>query len=439
MKDLIKIEYPDRTIHNVDCYKFCMSILENGEKVFFIEYKDYGSNTSGEFVDSYGILTNNNGIWYKSDRRIDYYDLHLHVVKEYDPSIIGKNISFMPYSMGSSNHESYSTQTQLQPKKQEVQTHRRNNVELGESASDVLPQTQTETQRAGIPPIHKNNDTYVEATPDESLELQTQTQTQREKIPPTHKNAELREVYISLPSDVMRSRIDWTNLFPTNMRGLSYKGIENRSIKVKSGMISSDESMEETRSNDEALHKISSLQSNFSQEYYDSYIQEKSYNNDSAVINEYNYDVASFDFIDIPEEVISIFWRKMNQLVDNARQNGSFDGSVSGGEFDSIEIKGVTYHFVLDPYYLENNSNTKLDILVNNNTSINPQDIINSFLSQKLPIAELYSSIYYEGRVWEGFTKDREIIKLKEENKKLKEKLLGESTIVEENIANYRI
>lgn len=130
----MKIEYPDKSIHTVDCYRFCKSKikLNNGEEVYFIEYKDFTGKLNGEFVDSYGIIELVNGKWYKTERKIDYYTLSTNVVEEIAPEILGNYLRFKDNKIELNQNEGYTIsqkdseekelklQTQTEPKREEI-------------------------------------------------------------------------------------------------------------------------------------------------------------------------------------------------------------------------------------------------------------------------------------------------------------------------------
>lgn len=132
----MKIEYPDKSIHTVDCYRFCKAKLNNGEEVYFIEYKDFTGKLNGEFVDSYGIIELVNGKWYKTERKIDYYTLSTNVVEEITPEILGNYLGFKDNKIELNQNEGYTIsqkdseekelklQTQTEPKREEIPPRR---------------------------------------------------------------------------------------------------------------------------------------------------------------------------------------------------------------------------------------------------------------------------------------------------------------------------
>ena len=137
----MKIEYPDKSIHTVDCYRFCKAKLNNGEEVYFIEYKDFTGKLNGEFVDSYGIIELVNGKWYKTERKIDYYTLSTNVVEEIAPEILGNYLRFKDNKIELNQNEGY-TISQKDSEEKELKL-----------------QTQTELKREEIPPkrpVEKN-------------------------------------------------------------------------------------------------------------------------------------------------------------------------------------------------------------------------------------------------------------------------------------------
>lgn len=132
----MKIEYPDKSIHTVDCYRFCKAKLNNGEEVYFIEYKDFTGKLNGEFVDSYGIIELVNGKWYKTERKIDYYTLSTNVAEEIAPEILGNYLRFKDNKIELNQNEGYTIsqkdseekelklQTQTEPKREEIPPRR---------------------------------------------------------------------------------------------------------------------------------------------------------------------------------------------------------------------------------------------------------------------------------------------------------------------------
>lgn len=132
----MKIENPDKSIHTVDCYRFCKAKLNNGEEVYFIEYKDFTGKLNGEFVDSYGIIELVNGKWYKTERKIDYYTLSTNVVEEIAPEILGNYLRFKDNKIELNQNEGYTIsqkdseekelklQTQTEPKREEIPPRR---------------------------------------------------------------------------------------------------------------------------------------------------------------------------------------------------------------------------------------------------------------------------------------------------------------------------
>ena len=134
----MKIEYPDKSIHTVDCYRFCKAKLNNGEEVYFIEYKDFTGKLNGEFVDSYGIIELVNGKWYKTERKIDYYTLSTNVVEEIAPEILGNYLRFKDNKIELNQNEGYSISQKDSEEK------------------ELKLQTQTEPKREEIPPVYRN-------------------------------------------------------------------------------------------------------------------------------------------------------------------------------------------------------------------------------------------------------------------------------------------
>ena len=160
----MKIEYPDKSIHTVDCYRFCKAKLNNGEEVYFIEYKDFTGKLNGEFVDSYGIIELVNGKWYKTERKIDYYTLSTNVVEEIAPEILGNYLGFKD-----------------------------NKIELNQNEGYTISQSNSE---------------------EKELELQTQTEPKREEIPPRRQVEENPlVVYVVLPTiDGKEEKIDFNKI-----------------------------------------------------------------------------------------------------------------------------------------------------------------------------------------------------------------------------------
>lgn len=236
----MEIEYPDKSIHKVDCYRFCRAKLSDGEEVYFIEYKDFFGKSNGEFVDSYGIINYSNGKWYKTERKIDYYTLFSHVVEEIDPGILGTRLNFRNESYVHSQSDGYirtqsdleeekmELQTQTEPKREEIPPKYPNdgNVRIEEhikvrnSDDEYKLQTQTEPKREEIPPRHPNDgniriEEHIKVkNSDDEYELQTQTEPKREGIPPrrpVEKNPLV--VYVVLPTiDGKEEKIDFNKI-----------------------------------------------------------------------------------------------------------------------------------------------------------------------------------------------------------------------------------
>lgn len=91
----IEIEYPDRTIHKVECYKLCSAMLPDGKAVHFIEYIDKYQNKR---VDSYAILEYINDRWVKSKDTIPYQTLAANKKVDLPLSLLPKRISYNTYS-----------------------------------------------------------------------------------------------------------------------------------------------------------------------------------------------------------------------------------------------------------------------------------------------------------------------------------------------------
>lgn len=169
----MKIEYSDGTYHNVDCYRFCRAVLENGDEVFFIEYKDYSNNRDGDYTDSYAIIVYNDGIWHKVDKKIDYSVLASHIVQEYNPDVLGKKLNF-------------------------YRENKSNAIDSFDEKGATI-QTQTQVKRQEKPPFKNSDSQSFTNISDNSKYYQTQTQTQREQIPPKNREEE-KIVYVVLPT-----------------------------------------------------------------------------------------------------------------------------------------------------------------------------------------------------------------------------------------------
>ena len=203
----MEIEYPDKSIHKVDCYRFCKAKLSDGEEVYFIEYKDFFGKSNGEFVDSYGIINYSNGKWYKTERKIDYYTLFSHVVEEIDPGILGNRLNFRNESYVHSQSNGYiRTQSDYEEEKMELQT-------------------QAEPKREEIPPRYPNDgivriEEHIKVkNSEDEYELQTQTEPKREEIPPRKPPVErpieenTKVVYVVLPTiDGKEEKIDFNKI-----------------------------------------------------------------------------------------------------------------------------------------------------------------------------------------------------------------------------------
>lgn len=88
----MQLEYPDSTIHNVDCYRLAKAQLKDGSYVYFIEYYDKVIG-SEEVIDSYAILENVNGVFCKSDLKIDYSTLSSSVIRDLDLTTLSSVIT----------------------------------------------------------------------------------------------------------------------------------------------------------------------------------------------------------------------------------------------------------------------------------------------------------------------------------------------------------
>lgn len=137
IKDM-KIEYSDGKVHNVECYKFCKAVLENGEEIYFIEYYDHDNKINGKSVDSYGIVENINGIWYKSSREIPYNRLSSKVVKELNINDLGDKLEFI------SVKKDLMSQTEIKTQKQKNPSKNREEVFVNDvnEYNDFIPPTQ---------------------------------------------------------------------------------------------------------------------------------------------------------------------------------------------------------------------------------------------------------------------------------------------------------
>lgn len=150
----MRVEYKDGRIHNVECYRFCKAILDNGEKIYFIEYKDFTDKQNGEFEDCYAIVANNNGTWQKIERKIEYDVLASKVVEEFDPQALGAYLGFAH----NYNTHAYIPQTQTQPQREKIDLED-TQPKLNERyiSENNIPQTQTQPQRQRIDPEDINN------------------------------------------------------------------------------------------------------------------------------------------------------------------------------------------------------------------------------------------------------------------------------------------
>ena len=88
----MQLEYPDSTIHNVECYRLAKAQLKDGSYVYFIEYYDKVIG-SEEVIDSYAILENVNGVFCKSDVKIDYSTLSSSVIRDLDLTTLSSIIT----------------------------------------------------------------------------------------------------------------------------------------------------------------------------------------------------------------------------------------------------------------------------------------------------------------------------------------------------------
>lgn len=200
-KDM-KIEYPDGKVHNVECYKFCKAVLENGEVVFFIEYYDHDNKINGEPVDSYGIVENINGIWYKSSRDIPYNKLSSKVVKELNVNDLGDKLKFIDVK------KDLMPQTQTKTQRQETSPIDEQKVSYYREYDGFIPQTQTKAQKQKNPPKNREEISFINGY-DNSMP-QTQTKAQRQETPPkNYKEKSIIYVPISINEN---NKIDWVLL-----------------------------------------------------------------------------------------------------------------------------------------------------------------------------------------------------------------------------------
>lgn len=93
----LQIEYPDGKIHNVMCYRFCKSKLKDGKYVYFIEYID---KIGDKDIDSYAVLENIYGRFYKSDIKIDYSELNKNVIRDITLDILPDNLFMKSLEQG---------------------------------------------------------------------------------------------------------------------------------------------------------------------------------------------------------------------------------------------------------------------------------------------------------------------------------------------------
>jgi len=412
----MKIEYSDGTIHNVDCYKFAKAILENGEEVFFIEYKDYDNKRDGEYTDSYCIVVNVNGKWKKSDRKIDYSHLSQKTIHQYDPKLLGNYLDF------------YHLSNSFTP----------NQLNSSTIKKRIQPQTQTQSEREKQPPIVNDeeddkNEYFI--TKEEAYIAQTQTQPIRDKVPPHYleKEKEKKEVFICIPTDSTKKYVNVDSLRHYFESGDKLIGLLYSGIKEDVPITPKDRIEIENKFSHETSYKYVAGKKNF----------------------------ASFNIVSLSNQFFSIFGKQINQLIEQAKEKGVYDAkgiwekgffleTIEFDKFQSIETDDTIYKFVpcningvnvpFNDYY------TKIDILVNQDKSnLFPDKILEGYLDYSIPMAKEFID-YLPGRDdpeykvehWTGYTKDAEIKKLREKCEYLKRIIVNNqmpiNTDIQENI-----
>ena len=410
-KHIMKMEYPDGTIHSVDCYKFAKAVLEDGEEVYFIEYKDYDNKRDGKYTDSYCVVVNSNGKWQKSERKIDYSKLSSKVIENYDPKVLGNNLEFFRLD------NSYTF----------------NQLGISIEQQKLQPKTQTQSKKVKNSPIkNTSNQDYSFDVKEPEPTLKTQTEMVKQEIKHHHSSKkEKKEVFVCIPTDVTKKYVRVASLEDLFFRraregavGLSYSGIkENVKLDIKDC---------------EEIDKMF---------YHETQIESK--NTDEIYLR--RYDFASFNIVNLSNQFLSIFGKQILILIEQAKEKGinkatdiwnCFDETISFNDFQSIEIDDTIYRFVpcnRDGYYIPfNEYYTNIDIVVDQvNNKKQPTDILEGYFDYSIPMAKEFIDYCggmdptYKRETWSGYTKDVEIKKLKKECSHLKRLIASNQTQIE--------
>lgn len=375
---IMSIEYPDGTKHRVDCYKFAKAILEDGEQVYYIEYKDYDNKRDGEYTDSYSVIVNRNGRWQKSDRKIDYSKLSSREIGKYDPKALGGDLQIERLS---------NTQSYEQPE--------------GILSEHIItiPQTQIQTQRDKKLPVGNSEEqnSYI-ISKEDGYVPQTQTQPLREEIPPHYEEKKDNTiVYIQIETDSSKKQV-----FPAffDDKALQYCGRKNLTYH---------------HSDDEEMVNFQGA----SELYYES---EK---NGLELFegNVLTYD--EFKIVELPKEVVSLICKQYDDV--GIKDRNGFE-LIKYSDLKDVTVGNVIYKLVpvVNKIYL-NYPHVSFDVFLNEDSKrFTPGEIIEHFCDDSLPIGrmniemEVTPNEYNQGRTmkmtkWVGYTKDVEIEKLRRE------------------------
>lgn len=367
---IMSIEYPDGTIHRVDCYKFAKATLENGEQVYYIEYKDFDNKRDGEYTDSYGVIVNKNGRWLKTDRKIDYRILVSREIAKYDPKVLGKDLQIDRVS----NTQSYEQLEGIMSEHKITQ-----------------PQTQTQTQRDKKPPIRNSEEQNSYIVPEDGEYVpQTQTQPLREEIPPHHGEEQKDKtiVYIPIETDISKKFV--FPFFDDLNRALQYSGRKELTYHC-----SDDKEMED-------IQWGSGL-------FYES---------EKKGLNLFEGNVLSYDtfkVVDLPKEAIHLVREQYNR---SAVKDSNGADVIKYSDLKDFTFGDVEYKFVpaVGGLYLRT-QHVGLDFFLDDESKkFTPSEIIEHYCDDSLPIGRMHMDIgNLKMTEWIGYTKDMEIERLRKE------------------------
>lgn len=385
---IMDIYYPDGTKHHVDCYKFAKAVLDDGEEVYFIEYKDYDNKKYGEYADSYGIVVKKDGRWQKSERKLDYRMLSSREIEKYDPKVLGEDLQML---------KEINTQSYEQPE------GILNEHKIG------APQTQTQPQRDKKPPVgnSKEQNPYI-ISKEDGYVPQTQTQPLREEILPHHEKVEKREIFICVPTDKTKKFANLAGIKDLFSRGvgLSYKGIQN-----------------DVYLDYKQTHQMF-------EKFYDAGKKIKRKDGENVI------DFASFNTVKIPQKVLDALQKQVIQLTDQSKKKGIFNGdetllfdwekNIEFSGLQTIDVDDTIYRFV--PYNRFHSSvpfitsYERIDIVVDEkDKKKSPVQILEEFFDYSLPMGRITGDETHgknaeaKFEIWDGYTKDMEIERLRKE------------------------